>query len=102
VCVILFDTQPPVSAPMHVGDRSTWLNSEALSRDKDIFFEKKKIRLLCTAYSRINVVISKGISVLGENKNFLKKNLEKKSWKENLEKNLENIFRKKNPPSWVM
>jgi hypothetical protein len=35
----------PASAPMHVGDRSTWLNSEALSRDKDLFFEKKKIRL---------------------------------------------------------
>ncbi len=25
----------PGSATMHVGDRSTWLNSEALSRDKD-------------------------------------------------------------------
>jgi hypothetical protein len=35
--VALFeDTHPPVSAPMHVGVRSTWLNSVDLSRDKYI------------------------------------------------------------------
>ncbi len=33
----------PASAPMHVGDRSTWLNSEALSRDKDDFLENHEI-----------------------------------------------------------
>jgi len=41
----------PVSAPMHVGERPTWLNSEALSRDKDLFFEKKKISLFRPTYT---------------------------------------------------
>ncbi len=35
---------PPVSAPMHVGERPTWLNSEALSRDKDNFLRKEENR----------------------------------------------------------
>jgi hypothetical protein len=64
---------------MHVGDRSTWLNSEALSRDKDLFFEKKGINLFNTVYSRINALNSKGILVLGENQKFLKKYSWKKS-----------------------
>jgi hypothetical protein len=62
---------------MHVGVRSTWLNSVALSRDKDIFFEKKKIRLFVRVYSRINVVISKGEFLKILEKSFF----EKKSWK---------------------
>jgi hypothetical protein len=79
-------SHPPGSAPMHVGDRSTWLNSEALSRDKDLFFEKKKIRLFSTTYRRINAVNSKGFFVLMRNwkfleKKILEKSLEKKSWK---------------------
>jgi len=41
-------TNCPLSAPMHVGERPTWLNSVALSHDKDIFFEKKKIGLFNT------------------------------------------------------
>ncbi len=64
---------------MHVGDRSTWLNSEALSRDKDIFLEKRKIRLFCTAYTRIRLTWSKGDSL---------KRREKISWKKILEKKL--------------
>ena len=32
--------QLPGAAPMHVGVRPTWLNSEALSRDKDDFLRK--------------------------------------------------------------
>jgi hypothetical protein len=62
---------------MHVGDRSTWLNSEALSRDKDIFFEKKKIRLFSTANSRINVVNSKGVFLKFLEKPFFEKILKK-------------------------
>jgi hypothetical protein len=67
---------------MHVGDRSTWLNSEALSRDKDIFFEKKKIKLFDTANSRIYVLECMGAFVLGREwkileKKFLKKFLKK-------------------------
>ncbi len=42
-CVELRDTHLPVSAPMHVGDRSTWLNSEALSRDKGFFLKREKL-----------------------------------------------------------
>jgi hypothetical protein len=78
----LATTNCPFTATMHVGVRSTWLNSEALSRDKDLFFEKKRINLFNTVYSRINALNSKGILVLGERiKFYWKKILEKKFWK---------------------
>jgi hypothetical protein len=71
---------------MHVGDRSTWLNSEALSRDKDFFFEKKKIKLFDTVNSRIYVLESMGAFVVGRKFYFWKK---ENSWKKYSEKNSE-------------
>jgi hypothetical protein len=84
--VHFYDTHPPVSAPMHVGVRSTWLNSEALSCDKDIFFEKKKIKLFDTANSRIYVLESMDAFVVGRKFYFWKK---ENSWEKILEKNSE-------------
>ncbi len=40
--VITIDTHPPVSAPMHVGERPTWLNTGDFSYEKyfqDFFSE---------------------------------------------------------------
>jgi hypothetical protein len=48
-----------------------------LSRDKDIFFEKKKIRLFSTTYRRINAVNSKGEFLKILKNHFLEKILKK-------------------------
>jgi hypothetical protein len=73
-----------------------------LSRDKDIFFEKKKIKLFDTANSRIYVLECMGVMLqreififeknkILENKILLKKKI--------ISKKIIFIFHKKNPPS---
>ena len=75
----------PGRITMHVSVRSTWLNSEALSRDKDIFFEKKKMSLYTYVYSiytYINVVNSKGCFCQNPEKTFFGEILKKTDfWK---------------------
>ncbi len=71
--VSLRSSPPPVSAPMHVGERPTWLNSEALSHDKDIFFEKKKIGLFGPTNSLLCALDSTGECLKSWEKPFLRK-----------------------------
>jgi hypothetical protein len=67
-----------------------------LSRDKEIFFEKKKIKLFDTANSRIYVLESMGAFVLRENFIFEKKKfLEKNILKKILKKILKIFFERK-------